>query len=102
MFNAVFDYTDKLVKVIKPKKLIYFAVDGVAPRAKMNQQRSRRFRAAQEAGEKHEKEEELMREWKSKGLKVPDHTDKGFDSNVITPGTKFMEKLKESLQVIHH
>jgi 5'-3' exoribonuclease 2 len=99
MFNAVFDYTDKLISIIKPKKLIYFAVDGVAPRAKMNQQRSRRFRAAQEAMEKKKKESELLSEWMSKGLQVPEKKDKkSFDSNVITPGTPFMEKLTKSLQ----
>jgi len=53
------------------------AVDGVAPRAKMNQQRSRRFRTAKEAKEVREKAE-------SKGEKLPD--EKAFDSNCITPG----------------
>jgi 5'-3' exonuclease len=36
MFNNIFEYVDKVVKITKPQKLIYMAVDGVAPRAKMN------------------------------------------------------------------
>ncbi|KAG1766236.1 XRN 5'-3' exonuclease N-terminus-domain-containing protein [Suillus placidus] len=53
------------------------AVDGVAPRAKMIQQRSRRFRTAEEAKAFREKAE-------SKGEKLPDV--KAFDSNSIMPG----------------
>lgn len=55
------------------------AVDGVAPRAKMNQQRSRRFRTAKEARET--REQALKR-----GEKLPE--EKAFDSNCITPGNR--------------
>ena len=100
MYNSVFDYVDKVVRIIRPKQLIYMAIDGVAPRAKMNQQRSRRFRAALEAMEKQKEKLILEREWKSKGLiEIKNDTPLDFDSNVITPGTKFLQDLSKCLLI---
>ncbi len=83
MFNNIFVYLDKVIGIVNPQKLIYFAIgfyllsyyvinllDGVAPRAKMNQQRGRRFRSAQERDEQKEKAKELIEEWKSLGVET--------------------------------
>jgi hypothetical protein len=77
IFTSIFSYVDTLFEKIKPQKLFFLAVDGVAPRAKMNQQRSRRFRTAKEAREVREKAE-------ARGEELP--AEKAFDSNCITPG----------------
>lgn len=84
MFQRIFAYTDRLYKLVKPSKLMFLAVDGVAPRAKMNQQRSRRFRSSKER-------EVLLAEFISREGKLPD--EESFDSNCITPGTEFLYKL---------
>jgi 5'-3' exoribonuclease 1 len=57
----------------------------VAPRAKMNQQRSRRFRSAKEL------ESEYTIRQKDEDSEALDIIN--FDSNCITPGTAFMERL---------
>ncbi|GAA5858509.1 hypothetical protein JCM8547_007340 [Rhodosporidiobolus lusitaniae] len=89
IFLAVFAYVAHLFSVIKPKKTFFLAIDGVAPRAKMNQQRSRRFRTAKEAKETLEKA-------KRRGEEIPE--EEGFDSNCITPGTPFMARLSQQLK----
>lgn len=98
--REVFIYTDRVVSMVRPRKLLMMAIDGVAPRAKMNQQRSRRFRAAQEAKQKEDDRQNAIAELEAMGKEVSDEyrNEKGWDSNAITPGTPFMDLLAKSLR----
>ncbi|KAI1301335.1 5'-3' exoribonuclease 4 [Halotydeus destructor] len=98
MFLAIFDYIERILKVVKPTKLLYMAIDGVAPRAKMNQQRSRRFRASQEANQKELEIQRVKDYLANKGVVIEQDYKQSFDSNVITPGTTFMENLSTALR----
>ncbi|XP_074653880.1 5'-3' exoribonuclease 1-like isoform X2 [Tubulanus polymorphus] len=89
IFEDIFHYIEVLFRMIKPQKVFFMAIDGVAPRAKMNQQRGRRFRSAKEA-------DDLIRKALQKGEVLP--TSERFDSNCITPGTPFMVRLQEQLK----
>lgn len=97
IFLALFEAINRFVNIVRPQQLIYLAIDGPAPFAKQTQQRSRRFRAAKESEERQRiKDEAIARILASDGT-VPEQGER-FDSNSITPGTAFMDRLTVALE----
>jgi len=83
----------RFCKETVPSDLLWIAVDGVVPLAKMVQQRERRSRAVEDR-------EHIRKIYESYGRELPPQ----WDSNAITPGTPFMLKMcdviKSKLPVI--
>jgi 5'-3' exonuclease len=81
IFNEIIKYILTVVDIRKPTELLYLAVDGIAPLAKIQQQRRRRYLSAY------------------RNLKINEFKNKNnlpvsnWDSNCITPGTPFMIEL---------
>ncbi|CAG8796722.1 36614_t:CDS:2, partial [Racocetra persica] len=100
MMIEIFKYTERIISIVRPRKILYLAIDGVAPRAKMNQQRSRRFRTAQEDRIKNEERAKEIESLKASGTQIDEELiqKKSFDSNCITPGTPFMANLAKCLR----
>ena len=79
-----------ICEVVQPKKCTYFAIDGPAPRAKMIQQRSRRYRGYQNKIYTRHLQERL-------GIEV----EEGWDASAnIAPGTVFMQKMTDELEKV--
>jgi 5'-3' exonuclease len=71
MLKNIVNKINLIVKLVNPTNFIYIAIDGPCPKPKMDQQRERRYKS------------------------VMEH--KLWDTNAITPGTKFMNKLEKYL-----
>jgi len=89
VLEEVIRMTKKLIcTVVQPKKMTYIALDGPAPRAKMVQQRSRRFKAVMEKS--------FLQDLKKKHKMKEDKKEWDRSAN-ISPGTEFMQKLSDRI-----
>ena len=88
IFNMILHELQQLFDTVQPTDLMFLALDGVAPRAKMEQQRQRRHRSV---NDKIVEKTIYHRHKKAylKGLL--------WDSNCVTPGTSFMKELGDFL-----
>jgi 5'-3' exonuclease len=89
IIEEVIAYTIILIcDVVKPKKYSYISMDGPCPRAKMVQQRSRRYKGYYD--------KVFMQEIKKK-MSIPIDSTEWDRSANISPGTEFMQKLSTKL-----
>lgn len=86
MLDQIIEYITYLINYVGPKKVVYIAIDGVAPVAKIKQQRSRRFKSV--------KDRALFNSIKRKHKKVIDNS---WNNAAITPGTPFMQKITQKI-----
>lgn len=73
ILEETWNYTQNCVNITRPSNMVHICTDGVAPIAKMNQQRKRRYISI------------LRNKW--------ENTQPVFDRNAISPGTHFMDKM---------
>lgn len=96
IIDLVIDKIDYYIDFISPKDLVYIAFDGVAPLAKLNHQRERRYKS-------------ILKYKSTAQLSLKDHLNNDnegsgsgsgseeINTNFITPGTEFMKLLNKEL-----
>lgn len=80
IIDGVIEKITMYIQHISPTNVVYLAFDGVAPFAKMNQQKTRRYKS------------DFL------GKIIETETPKSWNSIQITPGTEFMRKLSSQMK----
>ena len=87
IIRAVCNKIDEYISILKPDNTIYIAFDGVAPVAKLEQQRSRRYKS-------------LYQNNISRSIYKDTKADP-WNTTAITPGTLFMKKLNDKIKAVY-
>ena len=81
--NAVFAKLDEYISLIQPNNNIFIAFDGVAPVAKLEQQRQRRYKSS----------------YQNKVFETITKKPDPWNTTAITPGTGFMHQLNKQVRI---
>jgi 5'-3' exonuclease len=87
ILNAVCQKIDTYILQLKPTNCVYIAFDGVAPVAKLEQQRARRYKSLYQNS--------IAKLFHKKNDPDP------WNTTAITPGTNFMSKLNDKIETYY-
>jgi 5'-3' exonuclease len=87
LIKNIISKIDFYIKTIHPKNVLYIAFDGVAPFAKMDQQRSRRYKVINMPTINSTSDEPPVPVF--------------WNTSSITPGTNFMDRLSKSIRFVY-
>jgi 5'-3' exoribonuclease 1 len=101
MLQRICDSIDACIAIVRPTSSVFIAFDGVAPVAKLNQQRERRYKSwyLGEMEAQRRRDIATSNKNKKKGDKAPvvEPPKPAWNTSSITPGTKFMNALHDKL-----
>lgn len=86
MIRQCVSYMDTVIRHVNPSKLVYIAIDGVAPMSKVKQQRYRRYKKVKDT----QLFNSIKRKWNKPVVKE-------WNNSAITPGTIFLDKIKQAI-----
>ncbi|EGR28676.1 hypothetical protein IMG5_170600 [Ichthyophthirius multifiliis] len=88
IYQNILTHIESIIQLIEPQSQVYLMMDGTCPRAKMNQQRQRRFHAQKNLNQTKE-------DFKNQGIQIKEQT---VPSNSVSPGTPFMFELNKRIR----
>ena len=99
LLQRICDSIDACIAIMRPTNRVFLAFDGVAPVAKLNQQRERRYKSwylGEMEAQRRRDHNAIAQKGTRKGGRV-EPPKPAWNTSAITPGTKFMNALHDKL-----
>jgi 5'-3' exonuclease len=93
IISLVISKTEEYILFVSPTTNVFIAFDGVAPFAKLEQQRQRRYKSWYQ----NKIHDQIFESASASASKTSDKPAQKWNSAAITPGTQFMKELNEAL-----